>query len=511
MSAAESVAKSGKARSVLTSPIADDDEDFAEPFSKQKQPPKECRRPKVVRKSLDSDFDSVAAPATADESEHADAEIVAADAQDKKSRVPTKWVRLQSWETVSYTTPEILAECKHIGNGKLRSAGLDKLPATHKPKPTDLGNWKFKELTHTESGACVTHYYKCPLAYRTHCPHKLRILYYAGVAHLEITEGHETFEHDDKNKKRLGWKQINAIAAAVRVAPNQTATSIRRNLGNFASPTKDVAPELLPSVRRLVSKVRGDITRVNLHGVEVDGSYGSLTELCKAIDFRTLVERHNAADNEYHLDMFETVCIGHDIEADSNVIFIALTNIWMLCEIARIKNSNWALQIQGDGTFNLCAEEVCLLGLGVNRAGAHYHPVSLLIVPDGSETEDAWTQLWRCVRHGIHRLFTKFQPCPLADCSTCCTIRDIMGEEAWAKIVRSEPFAEHRQIEVDYGSGDNNWPWSNFCTNELGLSALVCSSHATGYQPDFYNYRNVLTQLHVNSYRTESTQVQILL
>jgi len=258
MSAAESVAKSGKARSVLTSPIADDEDDFLEPSSKAKETQQQRRRPKVVRKSLDSEFDSVAAPASADESAHADEEIGAADAREKKSRVPSKWVRLQSWETISYSNTEILRECKHIGNAKLRAAGIDKLPATHKPMPSDLGNWKFKEPTYTESGACVTHYYKCPLAHRTKCPHKLRILYYAGTAHLEITEGHETYEHDDVNKKRLGWKQINAIAAAVRVAPNQSATRIRRNLGNFASPTREVAPQLLPSVRRLVSKVLYD-------------------------------------------------------------------------------------------------------------------------------------------------------------------------------------------------------------------------------------------------------------
>jgi hypothetical protein len=76
MSAADSVAKSGTDRSVLTSPTADDDQDFAEPTSKVKQPSKERRRTQVVRKSLGSDFDSVAAHATADDSAHADAEMV---------------------------------------------------------------------------------------------------------------------------------------------------------------------------------------------------------------------------------------------------------------------------------------------------------------------------------------------------------------------------------------------------------------------------------------------------
>ena len=98
---------------------------------------------------------------------------------------------------------------------------------------------------------------------------------------------------------------------------------------------------------------------------------------------------------------------------------MALINIWMLCEIPRIRNSKWALQLQGDGTFNLCAEAICLLGMGVNRAGAHFHPVALLIVPYGTENEDAWTQMWKCILHAIHCLFIKVQLCPLGDCQTC--------------------------------------------------------------------------------------------
>jgi hypothetical protein len=160
MSASDSVPKSGTDRSVLTSPTADDDEDFEEPTPRDKGPAKQGRR-KQCRKSLGSDFDSVAASPAADASANADAEMEdEEDAQDKKSRLPANWVRLQTWETISYSHAEILRECKQIGNAKLRAAGIDKLPATHKPRPSDLGNWKFKDPTTTELGACLTHYYR---------------------------------------------------------------------------------------------------------------------------------------------------------------------------------------------------------------------------------------------------------------------------------------------------------------------------------------------------------------
>jgi hypothetical protein len=137
--------------------------------------------------------------------------------------------------------------------------------------------------------------------------------YYGSTVVLEGTEGHPEFRHIDKNTKILSWRQVNAIT---------------------------------PAVRRLVKKRRDELTLVQLAGVQVDGSYGSLTQLCKAIKFRDLVSKHNDPDTDFHLDFFQTVCIGADIDAGTNQIFIALSNVWMLCEIARVKNSQWALQVQ---------------------------------------------------------------------------------------------------------------------------------------------------------------------
>ena len=304
------------------------------PTAKARKPraDKGRKREKDTRKSLADDFDSVAGSASLESGQPPHVGEAEDEMSDKKRR-PTVWQRLRSWDTSLHTQSEILEMCSELAKARLRSAGIPKLPATHKPKVTDLGFWKFKEPTTTEKGACLTHYYRCPLAHRTGCPHKIRVLYYAGVVHFEGTEGHSDFNHVDQNEKILSWRQVNAIADAVRVAPNQAASSIRRNLGNFNSPTKEVVPSLLPAVRRLVKRERDDLTRVHLAGIEVDGSYGSLSQLCRAIDFRTLVARHNEPSDDFHADLFQTVCIGHDIDGGSNVIFIALTNIWMLCEI----------------------------------------------------------------------------------------------------------------------------------------------------------------------------------
>jgi hypothetical protein len=478
-------AGSGDTPRTPKTPTADDDDDF------QYAPGTTVvhHKRKKIRQSLGYDFDAESG-AAAEDAEHVPLAVAAlASSEDQPEgeepelgpkRVETTWVVWGTWETINHTTAEINDECSKICKAKLRAAGMDKLPATHKHLPTDLGFWKYKDQTFTAKGRCVTKYYRCPLAHRTECPHKVRAKNYGGSVILEGTEGHAEFLHIDKNSKILSWRQTNAIAAAVRTAPHQSAASIRRNLVNLESPTKIVEPKMLAKVRRVVRKERDHLTTCNLNGVHVDGSYGSLTEFCRAIKFSTLIEQHNDPAVDFHLDFFQTVCIGSDIDAQTNTIFIALTNVWMLCEIARVRNSKWALQIQGDGTFKVCVEAVCLLGLGVNRVGAHFHPVALLIVPDGAETEDAWTQLWKCVRYAMHRLFNKFRPCPLADCKLCVCISDLKDSDEWGPIIRGENFQRHRILDIDYATGDNNWAWANFCANELGLSANVCSSHTTG-------------------------------
>ena len=483
------VAGSGDKPRTPTTPEADDDDDF------QYAPGTTVVRHKrkKIRQSLSYSFDAAADRDDAADEGAADdvpvpaAELAAPEDQVEcdveeagPKRVPTRWTVWGSWDTINHTTAEVNAELSKLCKANLRAAGMEKLPATHKHLPTDLGFWKYKDQHYTAQGRCLTKYYRCPLAHRTDCPHKVRVKYFGGSVVLEGTAGHPEFLHIDKNTKILSWRQTNAIAAAVRLAPHQSASSIRRNLVNLESPSKVVEPKMLSKVRRIVRKERDHLTTCNLNGVQVDGSYGSLTELCKAIKFNTMIERHNDPAVDFHMDFFQTVCIGSDIDAQTNTIFIALTNVWMLCEIARVRNSKWALQIQGDGTFKVCAEAVCLLGLGVNRVGAHFHPVALLIVPDGAETEDAWTQLWKCVRYAMHRLFIKFRPCPLRDCKLCVCIQDLMDSDEWGAVIRGENFIQHRQINVDYATGDNNWAWANFCANELRLSANVCSSHCTG-------------------------------
>ena len=70
--------------------------------------------------------------------------------------------------------------------------------------------------------------------------------------------------------------------------------------------------------------------------------------------------------------------------------------------------------------------------------------------------------------------------CALATCDMCAMLRRIRAEEAWSSVLRDVEFYERHGIKVDYGCGDNNWQWANFCHNQLLLSTGVCSTHATG-------------------------------
>ncbi len=100
---------------------------------------------------------------------------------------------------------------------------------------------------------------------------------------LEFHGTHDETSHDEERSKKLKYKQIIAIYKAVIVAPNLSATKLRRNLQN-ASPEKHVQPNLLRSIQLCVRKTRKELTVRELYvcGM-VPKSVGQLTEWCESM------------------------------------------------------------------------------------------------------------------------------------------------------------------------------------------------------------------------------------
>ena len=102
---------------------------------------------------------------------------------------------------------------------------------------------------------------------------------------------HTAANHDVDNRKYLSHQQRNAVAVALKTAPLLTPVEVRRGLKNL-SPQKRIVPGRLSSVRHIVRNVRAELTSHEFEHcpVPVDGSLGSLTQLCQSIFLNDLID-----------------------------------------------------------------------------------------------------------------------------------------------------------------------------------------------------------------------------
>ncbi len=137
-------------------------------------------------------------------------------------------------------------------------------------------------------------------------------------------------------------------------------------------------------------------------GVELDGSEGSMTELAESLSLERFIARHNDPDDSYHLDQHEVVCYAFQFK--NGVRFVNVTTQHMLNNLARAENCGWQKQAHFDGAFNCCEKEFGIIGIRMNRMGAHFNPVSLNIV--NSESKAAITACWDATVQVFFSLYT---------------------------------------------------------------------------------------------------------
>ena len=76
----------------------------------------------------------------------------------------------------------------------------------------------------------------------------------------------------------------------------------------------------------------------------------------------------------------------------------------MLMNPLKAINSGWHVQIQADVTFNVCMEDVALIGFGVNSMGAKYNLCVLSLIPKSIENKKVYSETWMAVNAASHLL-----------------------------------------------------------------------------------------------------------
>ncbi len=98
--------------------------------------------------------------------------------------------------------------------------------------------------------------------------------------------------------------------------------------------------------------------------------------------FRTLIDRNNNFDDDFHFDLFTPFVIGRGIDAKRDIVHINITSMWFLLNILRAIACGWVFQLNADTTFSesFCRAAVDMIGFGVNSVGNQCQPQSPFVL-----------------------------------------------------------------------------------------------------------------------------------
>lgn len=288
---------------------------------------------------------------------------------------------------------------------------------------------------------------------------------------------HTVTSHKNDKSKYLSYHQRNAIHTAVSAHPQAKPTEVRRNLKNF-SPSKHVSASRLKSVGYAVRQERDTLAVNELYGISVDDTVQSVQLFCQSAWLGDLIARHNDADDLFHLDLFAPVCIAYKLDQGNDMFFVALSNPYMLLELSRQVNCGWALQLQVDTTFKICDRDLNKLTLGLNSLGAHYHPLSVNIIPGNAESAVMYRNAWNSVRKAAHAILSDLKSCPMAGCELCTTIEKIKSEKRMKAFLKSK-IGKELQWNVQNVMGDEHKGIIKW-TGDIGVEHGLCFVHKSG-------------------------------
>jgi hypothetical protein len=356
-----------------------------------------------------------------------------------------------------------------------------KLP-THKSLPTDIHMWKqYRSYTSAKSDALIR-IFRCPMKNRAKCPCCIKVIKSAESLELYFLGLHDETSHADDQSAFLKLKQIIAINDGVKYAPQQSATTLRRNMAQCAdtSPEKAIDPKLLRSIQHRVKNARQELTLQRLSGHAIDDSYGNLLSFAVDNSWDALIQQHNEADGGFHLDLYAPVVIGHEFDAARDIIHINVSSPWWLLNAWRAINSGWVFQLNADATFNFCRRKVDMIGFGVNSIGGHNHPLCWSLIAAHAEGELTYTQTYNELQSAA-LLLDDIKPCSMHGCEFCLALNSVLNHpRSEAEITSPTSAFSKGMLPVDSAQCDNILGFGNFTREVFDMDPNMCKCHLLG-------------------------------
>ena len=294
------------------------------------------------------------------------------------------------------------------------------------PAPTDVGLWKLKTEYMIDKGSTSVKWCYCPIVYRFGCHCQIKLLDGPAYSALQVQGDHDADSHalEKERSKHLTVKQIQAIQTGVRMAPSQSARSLRRNLSNFSEDVQ-IDPVKIRHMRRKVAKFRADLTIQQLNNYKIDDSFGSLVRYSDAKLFRNLIDLHNNEESDFHFNLYEPFVIGRDLNARDDIVYLNFSTIWHLCNFLRNIAAGWLLQINGDATYKVCRRGVAIYCIGVNSIPHINNPVCFAVIPE-SESKEVIQGTFRAAQTAVFMLMKQYKVCRDPGCPACACVGDLM-------------------------------------------------------------------------------------
>ena len=399
----------------------------------------------------------------------------------KKENKPRDWKEVKRWQRDNHTDEDIDVFIRKHLDDLNRSAGILSVPGAHKNRVNKYGDFQFRHKWQSSKGKVMNDSASCPLKDRCGCECEAKIMRTSEEVILFFHKAHTAEDHvPEKDKgKFLKFQQKAEIAHAVKIAPLQTASEFLRNVQD--SPTKAINHRYKKSVTRLVQKQRREIIAVELDGVTVDNTVGSLAKLAEKIWIVEAIYEHEVQGK--CMPLFKTYVIGKQILDQDSTVFLTFSNIFDILNFWRAVGTGYDVQLFGDVTSKASTAALNKLGFGVNMLGSHSHeshfaPLSFSLIPAQCESTQAYDEAYRAIKSAV-RYLIRLKLCDKPDCETCRCIRQVRENPKVVAATSTREYIEDKALPIARPLGDNSAAWQKFARDTLGLDSNVCQTHAT--------------------------------
>jgi len=186
------------------------------------------------------------------EDEESEEEDAGSGKRKRAKLAPVEFQEVESWNRNDMSDADIHAHIRRHLFDFNKEAGILHVPGSHKDRVNQFGDWIFRRRWMSNQGLVTNVIVNCPLIKRCNCSCQCKIVEKPTITTLYVANLHTADDHvtaKDKSKY-LNFREKTVIRDAVKIAPNQSARELMRNVAD--SPTKTISIAKQKSVERMV-------------------------------------------------------------------------------------------------------------------------------------------------------------------------------------------------------------------------------------------------------------------